>query len=72
VLVYAVRLRTKKILSSRRARGLRRRSPVRETGTDSGADLGGSSNIQMGTLKTDEEKGSLSTVVGQGLVGPKR
>jgi len=26
----------------------------------------------MGTLKTDEEKGSLSTVVGQGLVGPKR
>jgi len=29
-------------------------------------------NIQMGTLKTEVEKGSLSTVVEQGLVGPKR
>ena len=49
--MYAVRLRTKKILSSRRARGLRRRSPVRETGTDSGADLGGSSKYSNGNFE---------------------
>jgi len=33
------------------ARGLRRRSPVRETGTDSGADLGGSSNYSNGNFE---------------------
>ncbi len=29
-------------------------------------------NIQMGTLKTEVEKGSARTVIGCGLVGPKR
>ena len=29
-------------------------------------------NIQMGTLKTEVEKGSLGTLFGQGLVEPKR
>ena len=28
-------------------------------------------NIQMGTLKTEVEKGSVRTVIGHGLVGPK-
>ena len=35
-------------------------------GTASSADLGGSSNIQVRTLKTEVEKGSMVTAVGHG------
>jgi len=35
------------------------------------ADLGGSSNIQMRTLKTDVGKGSMRTAIGHGLLDPK-
>ena len=41
-------------------------------GTFISADLGGSSNIQMRSLKTEVEKGSIGIVIIYGLVDPKR
>ena len=35
-------------------------------------DLGGSSELQMQTLKTVKEKGCTSTVLGGALAGPKK
>ena len=45
---------------------------VKKAGTGSSADLGGSSKIQVRTLKAEGEKGSMGTVMGHGWVGPKR
>ena len=41
------------------------------TGTAFSADLGGSSKIPMRTLKTEVEKGFMSTAFGHELLGPK-
>ena len=40
--------------------------------TASSADLGVVANIQVRTLKTEVEKGSMVTAVGHGSVDPKR
>ena len=44
--------------------------PVKVDGTDSSADLGGSSKYS--NEKTEVEKGSMWTAVGHGLVAPER
>lgn len=57
-----------------RVKGCRRRSEavgvsLREAAAST--DLGGSSELQMKTLKTVKEKGCTSTVLGGALAGPK-
>jgi len=58
--------------SSKRVQRQRKTSFEIVLGAVFGADLGDSRSIQMGSLKTDVEKGSARTVIGRRLVGPKR